>query len=194
MLMSVMDAVFITDMTKAIVWPVATIVLAVMFQKPIKSLTEALRQIKYGGIEAQFEREALNLQKGLAKAAVPRKETAAGSHADEASPVELMNAAWRDVEQSIRTAAHLRLGIEDGKIDASVLLDKLAEEGIFRPTTRDAARSLQQLHHLAKYAPPEKDLAQRVPEFITMAQAIGWNIQLDLNHSSNAAKTTMPSP
>jgi hypothetical protein len=169
-------AVFITDMTKAIVWPLATIVLAVMFRTPSKVLTEALRQIKYGGLEAQFARESLSIQKGLAKAAAIGDET----KSDEKTPLELMSAAWHEVEQRIRAAAYATLGIQDGLIDTAVLLDRLVEKGVLRTTTQHAARSLQQLYHLAECAAPEKDMSQRVPEFITMAQAIGWNIEFDL--------------
>jgi hypothetical protein len=181
-----MDTVFIADVIKAVAWPLVTLVVAIMLRKPFTSLIDAVRQIKYGGVEAQFERGTENLQRDLAKSAVHEAAMGAGVATGEKSPLMTVTAAWRDVEQAIRAGAHLRLGIEDGTISPAKLLERLVEKGALQPSTGDAARTLLHLRNLAESAQSEHNLAERVPSFVTMARAVGWAIHLDLTRTKSS--------
>jgi hypothetical protein len=104
---------FIVEMTKALAWPLAVILVIGLLRRPISGLISLIRKVRYGDFEINFEKEirvAATLAKSLPATCT---EQAVGSRTSnrakllqlaKLSPSAAISAAWIRVEQALAEA------------------------------------------------------------------------------------------
>jgi thymidylate kinase len=99
---------FIAELTKAAAWPVAMIVLAVMFRAELRRLLSRIKKGKVGSAEFEFESEVEKLAEEIA-AMAPESEgiTLAPATVQFArtSPRDALLDAWIEIETALRSLA-----------------------------------------------------------------------------------------
>jgi len=90
-----MDALtFISELIKAVAWPVTAIALVVLLRKPIVELIPLLRRLKYKELELEFAQEVSEL-KAEVEAIAKEKGEEAPSIASTSSNLLNLVAFWR---------------------------------------------------------------------------------------------------
>jgi hypothetical protein len=174
----------IVELAKAGAWPVASLVLASMFRRPLASLVQGLKlkRLKRGDWEADFH-EALGEAKREVAALPPVADASIAPKlidAEEVPPgpaaVGAMVVAWNQIEAAITEAAH-EAGSTAVRFPEQVRA--LAEKGALAVPTVDAINGLRQLRNLAVHA-PEPVEPEKVREFLRMANAVLFALSLNV--------------
>jgi hypothetical protein len=180
-----MDAsTVVVELVKASAWPVASVVLALMFRRPLVGLVQGLKlkRLKRGDWQADFQ-EALGEAKREV-AALPAVADAGVSpklvEVDEAltgpAAVGAMVAAWNQVEAAVGDAAH-EAGVTATSFPEQ--LRTLTAKGALAAPTVDAINGLRHLRNLAVHA-PEPIEPDKVGEFLRMANAVLFALSLNV--------------
>jgi hypothetical protein len=173
-----LDSNLLAEMTKALAWPVATLVLALLFRQPIISLVSGLklRRLKGKDWEAEFGQALEEARREIpAPTEAPRElsELAPklqGSIAT--SPSQAILRAWNEVEGFLVSSVAQEIA-PSGFVVPDVV-ESLVEKGIIERSTRDAIVSLYHLRNLATHAPSERISPLQAREFVAMASAVKW--------------------
>ena len=168
---------FISEMTKALAWPIALVV-GLIFKRTINSLLEGvrLRRIGKGEWSADFETAAQEVRAELpghtAHESAPVESGRIGEEIErlvDIAPAIAISEVWTRLEEHVRTIA-TRAGIRQHLLPE--VLRGLAEKGMIRPATVDAILGLRNMRNLAVHASGERLTRAQAIEFITMADAI----------------------
>ena len=173
----------IAEIVKAVAWPLAAVVLALLFRKPVINLISGLklRAIKSKGVEVEFSEGIDELKKNVP--AVPPTATATHEVTAKldvsvaASPIEAILRAWNDVEGLL--VASVAQGLVPSGFVMPDVLQSLVEKGIIRQSTCDSVIGLYHLRNLAAHAPDERIPPLKAREFVTMAGATKWALEQD---------------
>jgi hypothetical protein len=176
----------IAEIVKAVAWPAAALMIALLLRNPILGLVEGLRlsRVKYGDWEAQFEQAKQEVQQKLS-AAVPHfvaptlPAHVVSQDETSSSPTATILSAWDDLEAAIATIAS-KAGITGS---LSTMLQELVKRGLVKQGTVDAVEGLRQMRNLAVHAPRGEAPQGRAKEFVTMVEAIRWTLQQEASKS-----------
>ncbi len=174
----------IAEIVKATTWPLAAVILALLFRKPVTNLVSGLklRAIKGKGIEVEFSEGIEELKKHIpAGPPTPAAMHEVNARLDvsiETPPVEAILRAWNDVEGIL--ASSVAQGLVPSGFVIPDVLPGLVERGVIRQSTGDSVVGLYHLRNLAAQAPDERIPPLRAREFVTMAMATKWALEQDL--------------
>ena len=187
-----MDALtFIAEMTKALAWPVALIVMGLIFRPAISGLLEGvrLRRIERGQWSADFETAAEEV-----RAELPSHEPSAPkpsisgllNHETErlvdASPSDAISQVWNQLENRVAVIA-AQAGVTQKLLPE--VLRALVDKRLIQPTTSDSILGLRNMRNLAVHAPPQRLTSEQARDFITMAEATTWALEQNLKSASH---------
>jgi uncharacterized protein YutE (UPF0331/DUF86 family) len=179
-----MDAATVVELVKAGAWPVASIILAAMFRRPLIGLVRGikLKSLKRGDWEANFQ-EALGEAKrevaalpALADASVTPNLIEVDGALTGPAAVGSMITAWNGVEAAVADAAR-EAGVATPSFPEQ--LRALAEKGALATPTVDAISGLRHLRNLAVHA-PEPIEPEKVREFLRMSNAVLFALSLNV--------------
>jgi hypothetical protein len=177
---------FIAEMAKALAWPAAVVLIALIFKRTIRGLLEGvrLRQIKKGEWSADFETAAREVRAELPgfPQRVPLPDETWGldaktAHLADADPTAAIAQEWNKLEGRVNAIA-AQEGIQQQSFPE--VLRALVEKGAVQSATTDAILGLRNMRNLAVHAPPDKLTAGQALEFIMMADATTWSLEQNL--------------
>lgn len=187
---------FIAELAKAVAWPVALLVLGLMFRATIKGLLGGvrLRQIKKGEWSADFEAAAREVRAELPspKQRVPVPDQTWWLDAKtvrlvDTDPTAAIAQEWNKLEGRVKVIA-AQEGVQQQLFPE--VLRALTEKGLVQSATTDAILGLRNMRNLAVHAPPERLTAGQALEFIMMADAITWSLEQNLKKASRGDART----
>jgi uncharacterized protein YutE (UPF0331/DUF86 family) len=180
-----MDAgTVVVELVKASAWPVASVILAVMFRRPLIGLVQGikLKRLKRGDWEADFQealgeakREVAALSVAADAGVTPKLVEVDGALTGPAA-VGAMIAAWNGVEAAVAAAAR-EAGVAPTSFPEQLRM--LAEKGAVAAPTVDAINGLRHLRNLAVHA-PEPIEPEKVREFLQMSNAVLFALSLNV--------------
>jgi hypothetical protein len=177
---------FITEMTKALAWPVIAGAGLLLARKPLIVLLDGRRlqrlkgagwEFEFGELEAKVQRVVADLPAPKPALVMPQRQV---EHTDDEAALAAIVTNWSELENIVSDAAGQAIGAHTDGIPFGKLLNKLVQMEVIRPATADGLRGLEALRNLAVHAPQDEALAPRVPHFTAMAQAMRWNLERDL--------------
>jgi hypothetical protein len=181
---------FTAEMTRALAWPVALIVVGLIFRPTVKGLLEGtrLRRIQKGEWSADFETAAKEVRaelpgpvQNLPEPAISglREET---QHLADIAPAAAVSQAWNQLEERVAAMA-AQAGVTKRLLPE--VLRTLAEKGVVQPAVSDSILGLRNMRNLAVHAPPKHLTAEKAREFVTMVDAIMWTLEQNLKNTSH---------
>jgi hypothetical protein len=180
---------FIADMTKALAWPVALIVVGVMFRANVGTLLEGmrLRRIRKGEWLADFEAVAREVRAELPGSVQNAPKEGVSDTLNEETdrlidiaPAAAISQTWNQLERRVAAAA-AQAGISQKLLPE--VLRSLVEKGMIQSATAGSVLGLRNMRNLAVHAPEERLTARQAREFITMADAVMWSLDQNLKKS-----------
>jgi len=178
---------FISEMTKALAWPLALVVLGLIFRSHLSGLLEGvrLRRVQKGEWLADFETVAQEV-----RAELPGQGQVLGQARDsevslieenerllDVAPTAAVSQAWNQLEDRLTSVAS-SAGIAQKRLPE--LLRTLVEKGVIKPSVSDSILGLRNMRNLAVHAPPDRLSTTQAREFLTMVEAIIWTLQQNL--------------
>jgi hypothetical protein len=181
---------FIAEMTKALAWPVALIVLAFVFRTHVTGLLDGmkLRHLKKGEWEADFEEVAQEVRAELpVPTAIAHDNVQAAASLDrqgdrliDTAPSAAISHKWNELEGRVAVAAN-EAGI--GQRPLPDVLRALVNKEMIQPAVKDSILGLRNMRNLAVHAPGDRLTSQQAREFVTMAEAAIWSLEQNLRMS-----------
>lgn len=196
-----MDAGTLTvEILKAAAWPVATLLLALMFRAPVTNLFQGLRlrRLKRGDWEADFQETSAEVRREIAALASPATGTGGptplvidDSDLSTGAPaVAAVARAWNQIEALIENTAR-EAGVTGATFPEK--LRALAEKGFLDPSTVDAVNGLRIMRNLAVHS-PEPLAQEKAWEFIEMANGVAFAISMNLKKQLPAESRNKQTP
>jgi hypothetical protein len=176
---------FIAEMSKALAWPLALIVVSFIFKRSILGLLEGMRlsRITKGNWSADFAAAAKEVR---AELPTPVQNTLKPATVDQLSeelvdiaPAAAISQAWNQLETCVAGIA------ADSNVNQKLLpevLRALVNKGVIQPSAADSILGLRNMRNLAVHAPPNRLTSEQAREFITMAEAIMWTLGQKPSH------------
>ena len=182
---------FIAEMTKALSWPIALVVLSFVFRRHFTGLLEGvrLRRFQKGEWLADFETVAQEVREELPSQSQTLGGSAQSEHllGEEAkrlvdlAPTAAVSQAWNQLEDRV-VAAATRAGITQTRLPE--VLRNMVDKGIIKPSVSDSILGLRNMRNLAVHAPSDRLTHDQAREFIVMVEAIMWTLQKNINGSA----------
>jgi hypothetical protein len=142
----------IVALVTALAWPVAAVVIAVLFRKPLGDALATVRSLKVGDVvEATFGADVEHLKQAAGD--LPTVHTDAAAIAA-VSPRAAILEAWIDLEQAARAALKRRhAGLDAAALRQPIALaSALAEHGVLKPRRLAVFDELRNLRNAAAHA------------------------------------------
>lgn len=148
---------FITTMTQALAWPVATLLLAWLFKGELAKLVPLLQKIKYGDWEAEFGLGAKAIQHAV-KDFTQTDDTQFKQPCETQdrlneiltlSPSSAVLSSWRELEQSIKIMARDHNIFKDNEGGFRDMLELLQKKGVIEDATASIIQRLRSLRNVA---------------------------------------------
>ena len=153
---------FITELVKALAWPITALALVAAAWKPMKQLVPFLQKLRYGGLEFEFRRRVEEAEAAATAGPMaqhgPQQPHVIPDHylrLAEVSPRAVVVEAWREVETAAQDAAR-RAGIQMTPSEAKSplqMIQALALSEVVDNSTRSVMHELRQLRNDAIHAP-----------------------------------------
>ena len=173
---------FIVEMTKAVAWPVAVVIILAIWRKTLPNLVERLRSLKYGSFEAAFNEQSVQVAENISGASQPLSVSASTITDDkllqlaQQSPRAAIIEAWLQIERRLHELA-AKAGLEAKPRPGAVgLLRSLRAANVIGADTERALLGLTHMRNLAAHAPGEELSAQKAVDFVTLAGALLWTL------------------
>ena len=114
---------FITEMVKALAWPVASLVIALVFRSELRTLLHRIRKGKVGPAEFEFEETvaALRERVGKPEVAAPRADPMLVNQASQDPRAVILN-SWLQVQAVVEGIVAKHATTEDRRDPRSVSL------------------------------------------------------------------------
>jgi hypothetical protein len=172
---------FIAEMTKALAWPLALVVVGLLFRSNVSGLLEGvkLRRISKGEWLADFQAVAQEVRAEIPEPAqrvdrVPGLLDTETERLIELAPAAAVMQTWNRLEGFVAAIAG-KAGIAQKLLPD--LLRALVEKGLIRPSTRDSILGLRNMRNLAVHAPGERLTPKQAREFVMLAEATMWSLE-----------------
>lgn len=175
-------ATFIVEMTRALAWPLAVFVILVIYRKTLPSLVDRIRSLKYGNFEAAFTDQTVQVAENISGTSQSLSASASGDHKllllAQQSPRAAVVEAWLQIERRLHAIA-VQAGVETKpRSSITELLHSLRAAKAIAADTERALLGLLQLRNLAAHAPAEELSTQKAVDFVTLAGALLWTLDV----------------
>jgi hypothetical protein len=171
---------FISEMVKALIWPVVVLILVAILRKPISDLIPLLQHLKYKELELDFGRRAEAIQ---AEAAAHIPQIAVGPSQDEhiqqlaqVSPRSAVIEAWMNVESAAKSAFS-KLFESNGPrslitTSSFKIIDLLGSNSRVSPEISSFLRRLREMRNQAVHTPEFVITQQSALEYADAADKV----------------------
>lgn len=177
-------------------WPVAAIVIALLFRTQISHLlSHGVRRVKAGPFEVEWDLQVSEVETDLEQPGVPAPEqdVAGGPVSEalvriaEASPTAAVMEAYQRVERELRNILYGHaLDTEVLNTGAAGLARLAMRRGVITPETARAVEGLSVLRNLAAHGRAEEVTVKRAREYVTLVDAVLFA----LHHRPKAENTS----
>jgi hypothetical protein len=171
---------FITELVKAMAWPITTLALVLTLRRPLLNLVSLLHRFKYKDFEFEFARkvEAAKAEAATVLGDAVRPETLPTLHESrlvqlaEISPRAAVLEAFTSVEIEAISAAHRLSMVKTFPPTLTFRAMKFLEDsGRMDPALIDLLRHLRALRNQAAHAPEFALTTDAAVQYIQLAQA-----------------------
>jgi len=172
-----MDALtFIAELTKAAAWPVATIILVVMFRGELRRLLSRIKKGKVGSAEFEFENDVDKLVEQIAtKAPVGEAVSLAPATLQlaTASPREALLNAWIEIEVALRSLAEKHdLLTAQTKCNTTALIRTLAKAELLPQAYVPGFIALRRLRNTAAHEVDFSPSEEAILSYLEIAEEL----------------------
>jgi hypothetical protein len=185
---------FIAEMTKALAWPTAIVVLSLIFRQHFGGLLEGvkLHRVQKGEWLADFETVAQEVRAELpGQGRIPSESAHTESplagetkRLIDLAPAAAVSQAWNQLEDRVIAAA-TSTGITQTRLPE--VLRAMVDKGIIKPSVSDSILGLRNMRNLAVHAPADRLTQSQAREFVIMVEAIMWTLQQSLDRPAAAS-------
>jgi hypothetical protein len=174
---------FISSLVKSLAWPVAFVVVALVFREQLRGLlsTAGLRRVKAGPLEVEWNRQISEAEVELEQTGVPSPSF--GVISEELAPVANASPAAAVMEAHARIERALREKLLDAGVEESDLrtgaagLARLAaERNLISDETLRAVQGLALLRNMAAHGHGGDVTVERAKDYLALADAILYAI------------------
>jgi len=185
---------FIAEMTQSLAWPLAVIVIVLMFHKQLQKRIEDLSKFSFPGGAAEFDKQANEVKSSLASAAAAQggigtvaeagerlavaaltttasDTSTAQGNADGFTHVGRIVATWNQIEDIVRKRLK-DAGAHAGDLRGISLLTEAKSAGLLTEDQFNSLRGLNAMRNLAAHGQAGDVTEKRVTEFVVLANAI----------------------
>jgi hypothetical protein len=149
---------FITKVTEALAWPIASVVILLLLRKHVEALVPLLKKVKAGPLEAEFERELKVLRDTASQETQPIQAADTLSPREEKlhrlaeiNPRSAILEAWQHVEVAARKRV-LELGLHEAGPEGRPILDAYRSLAKARVLDNEALALFHELRSLRNQA------------------------------------------
>jgi hypothetical protein len=191
--------VSVAEFISSVAWPVAVLVIALLFRRPIiDALGSPRGALSAGPFRLEWQRRAAEVEADLGQPtsiAEGRVGGAAGRLEEIAavSPVGAVVESFGQIEKALRTALEER-GIEGPQRNWSVrrLAEVAQEQGVITAETKDAIDGLSVMRNLAAHGDAEDISSERAREFLALSHGVLYAIQMNSKRQSDGPSSKRP--
>ena len=143
---------FTVEMTKSLAWPVAAVVIALLFRKRLSELLKTIKKGKIGSAEFEFERAVNAVVESVPD--LPATPTPAATIQSAATnPRGAILEAWLKIQEQAFKLATVRNLIAPGRPVAPFkVIQEVANTGLLSPRHAQALKELSQLRNRAAHS------------------------------------------
>ncbi|MET7143146.1 hypothetical protein M3S04_16045 [Xanthomonas sp. PPL139] len=164
---------FIAELIKSLAWPLAVVVVILLFRSEITALLKTMKRGKVGMAEVEFERDVLKLESS-AQALPSTKSPDNAALIATQNPRGAVLDSWLRLEEQIISLA-MRKGLTNatarryprGSIDA------LMKSGLITSSDRSIIDSMRELRNLAAHDPDFSPNPDSVVSYLQFASDLG---------------------
>lgn len=174
---------FVASLVSSLAWPVAVVVLVLVFRGPIGRMVERLpKRLKAGPVEVEWPEVAAEARVALATAPEVNAISPGGSLTErlaevvEKEPAAAIMAAWSEVEKALRDRMG-DIGLGQPSIGGMMLARMAHERGAISDSTLQALEGLSILRNLAAHRRVEEVDREKALDYLTLADATLYAIK-----------------
>lgn len=165
----------IARLLDAVAWPVALLVVVWWLRGPLAELIRGLKRLRSRWFDAEFGRKLQAMETKADRAQLPgAKEEPKLERLAAISPRAAITEAWRNVEVALRDQARQR-GYPEGE-NVWRVSERLAEEGVISPSTRDLVSDMRHLRNEAVHADEVEVNPAEALEYTDLAQRVRYSV------------------
>lgn len=148
---------FISKMTEALAWPLAIVIIAIMFRRPLVRIFQKIRKLSYGdtSIEFEIEKAEEQLQDAIPQQLPEVDRPAIDTRFEQLlkiSPEAAVTDAWKPIESELRRISD-GLGYDEKRsLRALSVLSRLVQQNLIRPEVADLVNELRNIRNLAAHS------------------------------------------
>lgn len=171
-------ATFIASLVGSLAWPVAAVVLALIFREPIGRIVDRLpKRVKAGPFEMEWPEVAARVALAAGPAAGARRESSAAlserlRELALSDPGGAIREAYDEVEKALRDRLR-QDNVNASQIDRYLLVDEALGRGVINGRTADSIRGLIILRDLAGAGVD----VEKAVDYLTLADAVVFAIE-----------------
>lgn len=176
---------FTVELTKALAWPSAAVLLGTLFRNQLSDLSKAITKGKFGSLELEFAQRVADVVASVPDLpATSMPPTTIGQAT--ANPRGAILEAWLAVEEQIITLA-LTLGLTNAAARRYPLgsIQAIAKSGLLSPNHVLALRELQQLRNRATHDPDFSPDPNAVISYLQLANDLNNELKMLMPSASN---------
>ena len=172
---------FVAALVSSLAWPVAVVIVAVVFRRPIGEMIGRLEHVKApmfeGWAKVATETRAALATTPTGTIKVEVKGSLSEKFADLAmtSPTGAVVIAWIEVEKLL-TAKMVAAGLPEMKVSGVRLADAALQAGLVSRETSEAIRGLATLRNLAAHGRSDNMDRDRALDFLALADGVMFAI------------------
>jgi hypothetical protein len=177
---------FVAAMTKALAWPTAAVVVAVLFRTQLRALLSApARRVKAGPLEIEWDRTVAEAQveldqPGLTTASLPPAGPVSAELGEvaERSPTAAVMEAHATIERELRQLL-IDSGVPDNelRVGATGLARIGVDRGVVTKETLNAVEGISVLRNLAAHGRAGDVSTDRAGDYLALADAVLYAIR-----------------
>jgi len=174
---------FIAEIIKAVAWPVAVVLIMLVFRQQLSALLSRIRKGKFGSAEFEFEQEVETLSEQVAppQLSSPNVDTSTVSLVA-ANPRGAIFAAWNGIESAVHRLA-FKLQISNSATSRSVaaMVREIEQKGKLAPGDVSLFNNLRMLRNQAAH---ESDFSP-TPDSVVLFQRLALGLKERLESALN---------
>lgn len=174
---------FVASLVSSLAWPVAVVVLFLMFRDSIGRMVERLpKRVKAGPVEVEWPEVATEARVALATSPEVMTVTPEGSLTErlatmaEDEPAAAIMTAWSSIERALREKLG-DIGVRQPSIAGMTLARLVHEQGQISDATLSAIHGLAQLRNLAAHGRTDEIDREKALDYLTLADATLYAIK-----------------
>lgn len=168
---------FIAELVKAAAWPLAAIVIALIFRQQLRALLSRIRKGKVGPAEFEFEQEVKELTEQATPQLPPPQVGTPTVTLATTNPRAAILEAWLDVESSVNRLAYNRqLPAPSAPRNAASIIRAIEKSGILPFEDVALFNDLRVLRNQATHDPDFSPSPESVIKYVQLAKGLKQRI------------------